>query len=161
MKWFLFTTPIPSNFLSLDSAFASTLCRLCLVTEVSSLLLCRLQEWNVTGWEGASIGLDSLDAASFLKYDFFDSTRKLCLFSNSKIWQGFRRQDKTDHARSVFFVYTSLRSLWIYKLVEEKMLGKRRGKRISNACKRFALLSQTLMYSRGATQPLLSYTSHT
>lgn len=132
---------------------------LALGAEVRSLLLCTLQEWNVTGWEGASIGLDSLDAASFLKDDFFDSTRKLCLFPNSKIWQGFRRQDKTDHARSVVFVYTSSRSLWIYKLVEKR--GERRGKSISSACRRPALLRQTLMHSRGTTQPLLSYTSHT
>lgn len=73
-----------------------------LIIQISSLLLCKLQEWNVTGWEGASIGLDSLDAAAFFQDDFFDSTRKLCLFSNSKIWQGLSMQDKTDHARSVF-----------------------------------------------------------
>lgn len=108
---------------------------LALGTEVRSLLLCRLQEWNVTGWEGASIGLDSLDAASFLKDDFFDSTRKLCLFPNSKIWQGFRRQDKTDHARSVVFVYTSLRSLWIYKLVEKRgKEGEEHLKCLQKAC---------------------------
>lgn len=142
MTRLLFTTPIPSNFLSQEFAFASILCRLCLlITQVVYCYTGFRSETSLAEREQVLV-LTVWMLLPFSKMTFLTAPESFVCFQTLK----YDRDSECRVRQTMpgqWFLSTQASGLFEFiKLAEEKMPGKRRGKSISNSCNRYAFHSQ-------------------